>query len=357
MSTTRFGEASEATINVAIDQVTPINTKKSNGYVWKQFHEFCGQRGYELTRTTPTTKLALIMKDWGYNMKQKNVEDYKESVIKTMWNVTAKQLQKLYFQEFGLDEDTPDGLERKFYYIASYELAWRGGEAAVAEVNFFHDEVSNSSVWSGRIEYNPVFSKTAQGGGRKLADSKWLVANTEKSKFCPVRLFKKLLSKRGPNVTTNRLFLTPKPLWRDLSSVGWYKNSPVGKNQIGKWTKSDAKQIGVDTTITKITNHSLRSSAVSHLARGGVGEEQLIKITGHASTASIKPYLQLDSCHHAKIIGKMRNEASSSTYSSTLITSSSSSSSSTNLEKECDVSAKKPRIMNFYNCTFHSNQF
>ncbi|XP_031335169.1 uncharacterized protein LOC116165037 [Photinus pyralis] len=261
MSTTRFGEASEATINVAIDQVTPINTKKSNGYVWKQFHEFCGQRGYELTRTTPTTKLALIMKDWGYNMKQKNGEDYKESVIKTMWNVTAKQLQKLYFQEFGvrfdpfsdvefkqsraardakrrelqklpekrkcsssalsdaeykdivskLDEDTPDGLERKFYYIASYELAWRGGEAAVAEVNFFHDEVSNSSVWSGRIEYNPVFSKTAQGGGRKLADSKWLVANTEKSEFCPVRLFKKLLSKRGPNVTTNRLFLTPKP--------------------------------------------------------------------------------------------------------------------------------------------------
>lgn len=151
--------------------------------------------------------------------------------------MTAKQLQKLYFENFGIkfdpfadmdfkqsreardarrrtlqklpekrkcssavltddeykkmvsvfDEETPEGLQKKFYCIASYELAWRGGEAAAAQLDYFHEELNNSGMWSGRIEYNTVFSKTAQGGNRKLVDTKWLVANVEKPEHCPVR--------------------------------------------------------------------------------------------------------------------------------------------------------------------------
>lgn len=35
------------------------------------------------------------------------------------------------------DENTPEGLMRKFYHIAAVELAWRGGEAVACLLDFF----------------------------------------------------------------------------------------------------------------------------------------------------------------------------------------------------------------------------
>jgi hypothetical protein len=41
---------------------------------------------------------------------------------------------------------------------------------------------------------------------------------------------------------------------------------------------------------------------LSQLAKAGVGEQQLIKITGHSSAQSIRSNLQLDSAHHSEIM-------------------------------------------------------
>jgi hypothetical protein len=49
-----------------------------------------------------------------------------------------------------------------------------------------------------------------------------------------------------------------------------------------------ATKIGVDPKKVKISNHSKRSTAVSHLARKGVSENE--------------PYLQLDKDHHGEEI-------------------------------------------------------
>jgi hypothetical protein len=75
-----------------------------------------------------------------------------------------------------LDENTPEVLQKKFYFLASYELARRGGEGAQYKTNVFKEELDNRGCQTGRIEYNPIFSKTAQGGAKKLTDSKWLIA-------------------------------------------------------------------------------------------------------------------------------------------------------------------------------------
>lgn len=53
------------------------------------------------------------------------------------------------------------------------------------------------------------------------------------------------------------------------------------------------------TTKVKISNHSMRSTASTNLAKAGVGEQQL---TEHSKAASIQPYLQMDSQHHLNII-------------------------------------------------------
>ena len=115
--------------------------------------------------------------------------------------------------------------------------------------------------------------------------------------------------KRGNNINTDRMFLTPNPFWNKIQNAVWYKNSPVGVNEIGKWVKSLAIVTGLDIKRRKISNHSVRSSAVSALAKAGVEEQQLMKITGHQNVNSIKPYLQLDDEHHKSIINKIRNNS------------------------------------------------
>lgn len=108
------------------------------------------------------------------------------------------------------------------------------------------------------------------------------------------------------------MFLTPNPFWKKIKNGVWYKNSPVGINEIGNWVKSLAEQTGLDVKRRKISNHSIRSSAVTSLAKAGVGEQQLMKITGHHNINSIKSYLQLDGGHHQSIINQMREVTATS---------------------------------------------
>ncbi|MVN24870.1 DUF3504 domain-containing protein, partial [Staphylococcus aureus] len=148
-------------------------------------------------------------------------------------------------------------------------------EGAACLVDYFHIEKDNNGSPTNKIEYNPIFSKTCQGGSKNCASSKWLVQNSDNN-ACPVRLFIKLLSKRGTNIKTNRLFLRPNRHWK-TGSDNWYDNMPLGRNIINGWTKSSAEAIGLDTKQRKITNHSNRATAVSQLAKSGSSRTAIVE--------------------------------------------------------------------------------
>lgn len=59
----------------------------------------------------------------------------------------------------------------------SRELTWRGGKGVTAKVDRFINRIDLEENLAGRIEYNPVFTKTTQGRSKELADSKWVVKN------------------------------------------------------------------------------------------------------------------------------------------------------------------------------------
>lgn len=382
----RFSNISTELIDKIIENSKPTNTVKTESFVSRQFEKFCDDRSYQLTENTSNEELCNILKDWAINMRKADGTDYKEGVVKTIWNLTAKRVQQKYFKEFNrtidpfkdivfrtavlaknakrkqlqaipskrksssialniediekilnaLDENTPSGLQRKFYHIAAIELAWRGGEAVSALLDYFVEETDNYGKKTGRIEYNTVFSKTAQGGNQRTTDSKWLTPNTQNPTHCPVRLYNKMMSKRTKNIKTRRLFLTVNKDWDKYPTSCWYKNCPLGVNEINKWTKLSAEAIGIDTKKVKITNHSNRSTAISGLSKAGTSVQEIIKITGHTSEHSIQPYLQLNEDHHKNIISNLRNETT--TTSSTL----------------CSTSAVAPMSNNvFNNCTFN----
>lgn len=213
---------------------------------------------------------------------------------------------------------------------------------------YFRDEIGIDGKWTGRIEYNPIFSKTAQGGSKSLTNSKWLVKNSENVSLCPIRLFKLLIEKRDLTIKSDRLFLCCNPNWINGK---WYKDSPIGINTLSKWTRESAEKVGLETKQLKITNHSHRASAVSTLAKQGIGEQQLIKITGHAHANSIKSYLQLDNEHHYNLVQNLRNTETPTTASSVSVATSNSSSASVSNTTNTGFDS---RFGNYYsNCTFN----
>uniref|UniRef100_T1IRV1 DUF3504 domain-containing protein n=1 Tax=Strigamia maritima TaxID=126957 RepID=T1IRV1_STRMM len=297
----RWGNDTIENIQGLITEHVPRNTKRNKEMVWNQFTLFCESKGYNLTKDVSIEQLNDILTNWACNMKKRNGEEYKESVVKMMWNLTAKLMQEKYFNEYKIvfnpftdiefskarnardtkrlilrrdpekrksrvtsftaeerqkiihiwDENTPNGLQKKFFNIAATELAWRCGEGASVTVNVFDPEKDNEGNFTGRIKYNPGL-KIGQSGAESMTADKWLTPNLSDVTICPVRLYNRLLEMRPQHVTTTKLFLIPNPHWQSNNSKGWYKNIPVGASEISKWTKETAEKVGLDTKKGKL---------------------------------------------------------------------------------------------------------
>ncbi|KAJ8914799.1 hypothetical protein NQ315_014543 [Exocentrus adspersus] len=156
--------------------------------------------------------LGSILKDYAFNIKKTGGADYKESVIKTMWNIiTSKKLQQHYYDNFNIifdpfkdvhfqqarkardtkrgllqkdptkrnqsstaftpneyhtitnsfDEDTPAGVQQKFSSSKISMERWRSRD--------LHDREEFSIT--------QLLLRQPKVAQKKLADSKWLVQN------------------------------------------------------------------------------------------------------------------------------------------------------------------------------------
>lgn len=52
--------------------------------------------------TATLQHLNNILKDYTFNIKKVDGNDYKKEVITTMWNITAKKLQQFYFENYNI---------------------------------------------------------------------------------------------------------------------------------------------------------------------------------------------------------------------------------------------------------------
>lgn len=122
---------------------------------------------------------------------------------------------------------------------------------------------------------------------------------------------------------------------------------------MSKWTKHSAEKIGLNTKKFKLTNHSHRSSAISALAKQGVGEQEMIKLTGHSNASSLKPYLLLDPEHHLKLIKNLRENAPKPTdFISTSVVP---PQVQVQTQHNAVVEKNNAQTFNYYNCNFYIN--
>ncbi|CAH1112248.1 unnamed protein product [Psylliodes chrysocephalus] len=78
----RFGVFDKNSIEKAVKSLVPTNTVRSKNSIWAQFTQFCTVRKYTLDAHTSEGELNNILKDWAWNMKKTNGEEYKEYTLK-----------------------------------------------------------------------------------------------------------------------------------------------------------------------------------------------------------------------------------------------------------------------------------
>ena len=70
----------------------------------------------------------------------------------------------------------------------------------------------------------------------------------------------------------------------------WYMKAPLGKNEVGKFLSTTAKNAGLHREGEKVTNHSVRKTCTSRLLDAYVPENFVAQLSGHKSTESLQSY-------------------------------------------------------------------
>ena len=123
-----------------------------------------------------------------------------------------------------------------------------------------------------------------------------IMAEQPEDPRCPVKSYQSYLSHLDPN--TDILFTKPLKLWKGKEI--WFSANPLGVNTLGDKLKKMSKKNGLSSTYT---NHCVRATVVTRLARQGVDPLKICNVTGHRNISSIqhymaKPTLGSSACSH-----------------------------------------------------------
>jgi len=88
--------------------------------------------------------------------------------------------------------------------------------------------------------------------------------------------------------------------WREKPN-GWYKLSPLGRNQIGKFLPKAVQEAGLQACGKKIANHSVRKTSISRLLDGGTPENFVAQLSGHKNLQSLSSYKSASITHQRKM--------------------------------------------------------
>ena len=108
------------------------------------------------------------------------------------------------------------------------------------------------------------------------------------SEFCHVLSYEQYVSKLNPSC--EKLWQRPKDEFYDDDQI-WYNNVPVGEKTLGSFTSVLSKKCDLSETYT---NHSIRATGATILAKDSCCHSQIMAITGHKSVASLALYQRVD---------------------------------------------------------------
>ena len=192
--------------------------------------------------------------------------------------------------EFG-DSD-PVVLQRTIWWCLSIHFGFRARDES-RKLRWGDVQLQTTSeneevlVW---LSERGTKTRTGQERGHQRAfQPKAYATNDDR---CPVRFYKEFRDHRPREMNTDEapFFLAVKHKRSPNDNI-WYMKSPLGKNQIGKFLSTAAKNAGIpQKSGAKISNHSVRKTGISRLLDENVPENFVAQHSGHKNTESLQSY-------------------------------------------------------------------
>ena len=201
---------------------------------------------------------------------------------------------KLFVTESFSCKDTL-GLQRALWWHISKCFGFRGRDESRSlkwvDVKLAKDpETGNDTlIW------------TTYRGGKCENGSKEMVLSRKFSPhiqgthddFCEIKFCREFATHRPEKMCSpeSPFFLAIRYKVNPLQDRVWYKNQPLGKNEIGRFMSHAAKQSQLDTSDgRRIANHSVRKTSIGRLLDKNVPESFVIQLSGHKRIESLSSY-------------------------------------------------------------------
>lgn len=197
--------------------------------------------------------------------------------------ITEGDMAKMYDTEILSDND-PFSLQRKVFVELGIHFARRGREGLreLRKDSFEFRKDENGKEYA-TIGYHEM-SKNHNGLDRTDTEKTQIIY--EQEQLCPIKSLKLYISKLNPQ---NDAFYQKPKARKYHNSATWYENKALGKNTLGQMMKT----ISEAANLSKIyTNHCLRVTTATVLAKAGVETRNICSVTGHRNEASLKSYIQ-----------------------------------------------------------------
>ena len=193
--------------------------------------------------------------------------------------IQPTDLQKLgvYFEAW---EKSPCVLVEAVWFELCYHFGRRGREGWTSMTKSTFTELLDSAGMPYLTMKNTEKTKNYQGGN-KQKDQDYSDVRMYGS---GVAIYRFYISKLSPKC--DRLFQTPRS---GLSVEGpWFKAEPMGKNTMTQMMPRISEKAGLSQ---RYTCHCVRATTITTLFQSGVPAEQIVAITKHKDTKSLKPYI------------------------------------------------------------------
>ena len=247
-----------------------------------------------------------ILKDDAFSRSRSVLVAKRKSLVKegrgnkpnASCELTDEEEAKL-FETGKFGNHNPLALQRTLLWFLSMQFGFRARDESrklcwgdtVLDV----DAVTGREVLVWTAERGSKTSQGLKGGHQRQFCPKPFATGTNR---CPV-LYYNLFKARRPqkaNSPESPFSLTVNhQTWRQ--SQVWYKGSPLGKNEIGKFMSTAAKNVGLAAQNKKISNHSVRKTSISRLLDAGVPGNFVMQLSGHKNLQSLSSYKSASIAH------------------------------------------------------------
>lgn len=174
-------------------------------------------------------------------------------------NSLTREEEEILWQSGQLGDETPKSIIRTLWWQLTQHFGLRGRQEhhsmRVEDFKFRRDESGTTYIM-----FSEGITKTRQSGlhqKNRLQLPKMFATESDR---CPVKLFRKYLSKRPVELKESGPFYL-QPIVNPLTDV-WYKKQPMGINSINGIMKDMISNSPLRNTEKHLANHSARKTVV-----------------------------------------------------------------------------------------------